>query len=680
MLRAANTLRAGLPSMLHTYQPAPFSEPARQHQFEAIAAALAADAQAPETILLGNISLETPAAGLIELDAVIVRPRSITLLLLVSGGGLLQIPDFRVSAWRLHDAPLTGSNGTDNPFQQFQLQRDALAEWLQPLLPADAANLHFIGGLVLFAEPVRFGPEVEERMSAVPAASTFHLLPDPARFTRRLAQLATPEIDLTPTDLQQLAAHIGLPEPPDAPAAVPAFTPPAAAPTTPYQPGTTDMLRQKAGQLWRWLGAEDLNELDRTDSGYEVDIVAVRSQEKAQLEQMRASLQADLNTQLQALESREAEREQSIAQLRAQLSAATPAAPEAATLASQLAAESEEKATIEATMQAYQQQSAARTQELEQKIQQLEALIGQLKPTPAAPGATPAPTAAAPTAPKPSAAPKPPTAPPTPPPSGPRPQFGRPAEAANDLLAQVRRWRPRLRQLRHQVQRHPKRSLAAAGAAVLLLGWWGLHTSTGNPPATFRQGNRWGLISTGGDTLAPAQYASIGEFINGRAVVERDGAMGFVDEQGKEVIKPAYDALYPYAEGFARARIGRLYTFLDEKGEEFPAYYYSARDFAEGHAAVLDYRGWYYLTGPDEPSTPPATFQEAYSFSKGLARVKTKGSFTFITQDYLADTTKGFSPFSRYTNAADFDEHDRARVTQAGRTFFINREGEEVKE
>jgi hypothetical protein len=215
---------------------------------------------------------------------------------------------------------------------------------------------------------------------------------------------------------------------------------------------------------------------------------------------------------------------------------------------------------------------------------------------------------------------------------------------------------------------------------VLALGWWGLHSSSATPPTTFREGKRWGLLAASGDTLLPATYSAIGEFKDGKAVVEKDGRMGFIDAKGKEVVKPAYAALYPYSDGYARARVGRLFTFLDEKGEEFGSYYYSARDFSEGHAAVLDYRGWYYITGPDDLVAEPVIFQEAYPFSKGLARVKTKGTFTFITKDYLADTTEGIAPFQRYANAADFDEHDRARVMQAGRTFYINRKGEEVKE
>lgn len=198
-------------------------------------------------------------------------------------------------------------------------------------------------------------------------------------------------------------------------------------------------------------------------------------------------------------------------------------------------------------------------------------------------------------------------------------------------------------------------------------------------PITFTKNGLTGLLAADGDTLVPARYTSIGAFQEERAVVEKDGVFGFVQADGQEIIPPAYDALYPYADGYARARLGGLYTFLNKEGEEFSSYYYAARDFAEGRAAVLDHRGWQYISGPDEPAQP-VIFQEAYSFQQELARVKTGGHFTFITPDYLADTTEGTAPFGRYTSATDFDEQGRARVVQNGRTFWLNRNGEEVKE
>ncbi|GAB2772939.1 hypothetical protein HNQ93_000838 [Hymenobacter luteus] len=688
--------------MLHTYQSAPFSSPARQQQFDAVVAALRAEAGAPYTVVVGNVVPDAARPDL-ALDAVVVRPRSITILQLIPAGGLLHIPDLRTGTWLLDGAPLELPDEAENPFRRFEQQRAALAAYLAPHLPPEAANLQFTTGLILFGAPVRFGPEVEARMAAVPAASTFHLLPDPARFTRRLAQLASPEIDLTPADLEQLCQSLGFA--PESEVAPPASSlPPATGPTESAGPAT--VFRQKAGQLWRWLGAEDVDELDRRTTGYEVDLEA-RSQEKQELEQLRTTLQADLSQQLQAMETRETEREQRIAQLQQQLAATPVAATEAPDLQQQLAAEKREKAALETSIQAYRQELERRNQELGSKIQQLENLIERLAsaPTVLPPGSTAAPPTATPilppepaatSAPPPAAAEPVASATPISPanPSGPaapggRPQFGRPAEARQQFLAGLNRWRPALRRVSSgitpwlaQVRQQPRQLAYIAGgslAAVLLA--VGV-TRCGGPevPVSFQQQGRYGLLTPGGDTLLPARYARIDTFHQGRAVVELNGVFGFVQDDGAEVIKPAYDALYPYSGDFARARVGKTYTFINRAGEEFGAYYYAARDFAEGYAAVLDYRGWHYISGPDEPASAPVIFQEAYSFNQELARVKTNGYFTFIRPEYLADTTVGTAPFGRYASATDFDAQGRARVTQQGRTFFIDRDGDEVKD
>ncbi|AHJ99489.1 WG repeat-containing protein [Hymenobacter swuensis] len=685
--------------MLHTYLAAPFASPTRQQQFEAVATALAAEPGTPFTLLLGNLSLASAPA----IDAVLLRPRSLTIVQLVPGGGVLHIPDLRQAPWHLDGAVLELPDEALNPFVRFEQQRTLLARWLEEQLPPEAANLQFITGLVLFGAPVQFGPGVEARMAAVPSASTFHLLPDPARFTRRLAQLATPEIDLTPEDLEQLPQQLGLLAGSAAPASTTSF------------PTANNLLRQKAGQLWRWLGAEDMADLDRTSTGYEIDLDA-RNREKEELENLRAQLQQDMQQQLRALEDRENEREQRIAQLQQQLTVA-PVAPEAPDLQAQLAAEKREKQVLEASVQTYRTDLETRNQELGAKIQQLENLIERLANSPVTPSP---PTTAAASSPPP-AAPLPPTglpvatpttfpAPDEVPASAPpvaahqalpssanepvqRAQFGRPASARQSLGGAWARWWPVaqrwLAQQQARLQRSPQlrrlpalpkwAGYAAGGTAALVLAVGVTRCNKQDTPTTFEQQGRVGLLAANGDTLVPARYTSIGEFREGRSVVEQDGVFGFVQIDGQEVVKPAYDALYPYADGYARARVGGLYTFLTEQGEEFSTYYFAARNFTEGWAAVLDYQGWHYISGPEEPAAP-VIFQEAYSFEQEVARVKTGGKFTFISPDYLADTTAGVAPFGRYTSATDFDAQGRARVVQNGRTFFIDRNGAEIKE
>lgn len=650
--------------MLHTYLPVPFADATRQQQFDDLQAALLAETGAPTALLLGNLAVGPDDE---VLDAVLIRPHSIVLLLLLPGGGALHIPDFGYSAWRLGGRPLTGSVGADNPFQQFNRQKEALAAWLRPQLPPEAVNLNFIAGLALFEQPLVFGPEIEERMSSVPASSSFHLLPNPANCTRRLRQLATPEIDLTPADITQLAEELLQPEAASAPTG---STNPAAAdaePTGPLAQAAGDaeiteaqsarpeavnpaspeatQLRRAAGWLWRWLGAEDVSDPNNDQFANDTYTTAAPQAQKEELERLRASMQAELGAQLQALETREKEREQSIAQLRQQLTAAPPVTAEAQALQVQLAAENQEKERLEAAMRASRTDLEERNQALDSRIRQLEGLMQQLQQAPSTPAGTP-----------PSSAPAPG--------SQIAPRLGWP-----QAKQQLRQWR------------QYKKQATLAGAGVLGAGvlWWGLRTVTAGPPVPFQEGGRWGYLTAHGDTLVAARYTSAGAFDDAhRAVVEQDGVFGFVDEEGTETVPPAYDALQPYSDGYARARIGKLYTFLDLKGQEFNTYYYAALPFSEGKATVLDRRGWFYITGPEESTKEPVIFQEAYPFRQGLARVKRNGQYTFITEDYLADPTDGVEPFGEYESAADFAE-GRARVTQQGRTFFIDTDADEVK-
>ena len=238
---------------------------------------------------------------------------------------------------------------------------------------------------------------------------------------------------------------------------------------------------------------------------------------------------------------------------------------------------------------------------------------------------------------------------------------------------------PHLRQMGEAARARPRVLLGAAGAVVLLLIIWTFAHRGSTAPVPYQENGLWGYANASGEPVIKAQFASAAPFEGGQAVVEKDGAFGLVDEAGKEVVAPAYDAINPYRGGYSRVRVGEAYTFLDESGQEFDHYFFNALDFAEGHAAVLDHRGWFYITGAEAPEKP-VIFREAYSFVDGLARVRLRlpDGYTFITAGYLADPASGTKPFGRYDLAADFID-GKARVTQNGRSFLIDKDGEEVK-
>lgn len=742
--------------MVHLFLAAPFPDTARAAQFAAVRAALAADT-ATDSLLLGNLVLEDGAA---PLDAVVVRPHGITLLVLVPRGGALGIPALGYGGWQLNGAPLTGGEDFDNPFEQFQQQKATLAAWLRPRFTPAQANLQFISGVVVFAAPLTFGPDVEAALNEAPAS--FQLLAGPADLPRRLRQLATPEIDLTTADLAEWAAELNDFAATLSPAPVPSINTSQAVNTSEAAANAAgSFLGSKARALWGWLGANDVPD-DDVPYGAAAALTA-SNEEKKHLEQLRQQMQADVQAQLQALETREAERERSIAQLRSELAQAPPVAAEATALVSRLGAETREKAALEAEMEASRAELAARNQELDAKIQQLSQLIGQLSAAPAsalaASGPPPA-SAKVPAAPDAAAAPAVPVIPAAPagtpvaivspaagvaaapalaaaavpaaasvapaaeqrpaprsaPASAPTAPTGLPAVgpvapaggtaapaaplataghsvAANAPTAapvaeQLRALGVRaqaaaaaaglhLRQLGAAARARPRVLLGAAGAVALLLAVWLFAHRSSTAPVPYQENGRWGYANASGEPVIKAQFASAAPFEGGQAAVEKGGAFGLVDEAGKEIVAPAYDAINPYHGGYARVRVGEAYTFLEEGGQEFDHYFFNALDFAEGHAAVLDHRGWFYLNGPEVPEKP-VIFREAYSFTDGLARVRLPDGYTYITPDYLTNPANGTKPFGRYELAADFVD-GKARVTQNGRRFLIDKDGEEVK-
>ncbi|WP_139147336.1 hypothetical protein, partial [Hymenobacter lapidarius] len=366
--------------MLHAHLYAPFASPLRQQLYEQVRAALEADKDGPATLLLANFAVE---AGASVLDAVVVRPHSITLLVLVPGGGRLHVPALGYGAWQLEGNALGGAGEADNPFEQFREQKEALAAWLAPQLSPEQANLQFVSGVVVFGAPVDFGPEIEEQLSQQPGGH-FQLLGDASQLPRRLKQLAKPEVDLSEDEITEWAQEL-TEEPASAslPAATGPETSPPAAPASPWR------------KMWRWLGADDIPD-DAPYGGYPAAEVAASSAEKERLEQARLDGQAQLHQKLQDLEAREAQRERSMSQLVAQLAQAPPVTSEAQQLREQLALETREKEALDEAIRQSRAESAARNQDLDAKIQQLGQLIEQLHTRPAAVPAAAAPTMAAP--------------------------------------------------------------------------------------------------------------------------------------------------------------------------------------------------------------------------------------------------------------------------------------------
>jgi hypothetical protein len=372
--------------MLHRLLFEPYASEAAEARAEALQHSLAA---VEDGVLLLNLWLEDEL-----LDAVLLLPRGVALLQLLPGGRQLSTPDLARGPWLLDGQPLPGFAGTDNPYQQLQRQRAALAAWLatQPQLPALAAE--DIVCLAVFSGEILFSADLERQLHQLPEQERFQLVRQPALVLRELAQLA-PARPLPTATLDVWAAAL-LQDENDT----------LAPDELTAENEENDFLSRKARQLWRWLGAEDVPADPPYSPGsapVQPDPVAAGQQEKLRLEHIRQQIRTEVSEQTQALQTREAARDQTIAQLRQQLAAASAAAPETARLEARLATEAREKAALEEAIRAARAESDARNRDLDARIQQLSLQLQQLqaRPTPTSAPTAPAgplPTLSAPTA------------------------------------------------------------------------------------------------------------------------------------------------------------------------------------------------------------------------------------------------------------------------------------------
>lgn len=328
--------------MLHSFLLAPFSDSARQEQLEAVEQALHADATLTTTLLFGNLA----AGGGPPVDALLVQPGRLVLLMLVPQRGHLRIPALEYGAWRLDDQPLPSFGGADNPFAFYSQQKDALTNWLGAQLGLAPTDLPPLVGMVVFLAPISYGPEVESQLDRQTAIHNFQLVGDARQIPRRMKQLLPSDGVLTALVIEDWATQLEAEHE-------------AAEPALADEEPSYGFWEYQARRLWLWLGAADVP----TDPPYG------STSDPQQLEALRRELQTELKQQQQAAQAREAVREQELIQLRQQL-AQTPAQQHLA---------QQERAELEEALRTARAESATRNQELDARIQQLGQLIEQLR-------------------------------------------------------------------------------------------------------------------------------------------------------------------------------------------------------------------------------------------------------------------------------------------------------------
>jgi hypothetical protein len=153
---------------------------------------------------------------------------------------------------------------------------------------------------------------------------------------------------------------------------------------------------------------------------------------------------------------------------------------------------------------------------------------------------------------------------------------------------------------------------------------------------------------------------------------------GYVDRDGKLLIRPQFDVAEQFSEGLAHVSECGRHGFINWKGEYVirPGYL-NARSFSEGLAAVVFSHRWGYIDRFDRYSITPL-FDEAHAFSEGLAAVLWRGRWGFLDKSGRYAITPRFDEARRFVNGvADVRIGDRwGEVNRSGEIFFAGNAGD----
>lgn len=204
-----------------------------------------------------------------------------------------------------------------------------------------------------------------------------------------------------------------------------------------------------------------------------------------------------------------------------------------------------------------------------------------------------------------------------------------------------------------------------------------IHAQSDKPDALFViiVNDKRGYIDANGRIVIKPQFDGASPFSEGLAVVatsENGYAEGYIDLTGKEIIKPQFDKATEFSEGRAlvgfdqtkkEIRVGDrtvfvgashpsyLWGYIDKTGKYIVAPTFpNALGFSEGLAAVQLPEGkWGYIDKAGSFVIKPQ-FQSASRFSDGLACVMRDGKYGFI------DRTGKIVISPRFTGAGEFTE------------------------
>lgn len=141
------------------------------------------------------------------------------------------------------------------------------------------------------------------------------------------------------------------------------------------------------------------------------------------------------------------------------------------------------------------------------------------------------------------------------------------------------------------------------------------------------ENNKWGYIDYNGKTVIKPQFNSAGYFSEGLAPVRLNGTYGYVDLNGNFVIKPQFDFAMQFVDGIGMVYINSKPFFIDKNGIRlFDHDYKSISEFGANYCtAVCTKSEKYGVIDRSGKLIVDTTYQKIGDFSNGVAIISGNG-------------------------------------------------------
>ncbi|MBU0487436.1 MAG: WG repeat-containing protein [Bacteroidetes bacterium] len=169
------------------------------------------------------------------------------------------------------------------------------------------------------------------------------------------------------------------------------------------------------------------------------------------------------------------------------------------------------------------------------------------------------------------------------------------------------------------------------------------------------RGKGYVMIGSDGNKMVNRRYTAVGEFHEGIAWFRQGGRYGYIDVNGKIIIKSRFAGAKNFSNGMAEVKNRKnLWGFIDKTGNQVIDYKYRITSPFSCERAVVFNNIWACIINKQGGVVNDSSFRYVSSYHSGQALVRTKKGCYFIDIDGKKSTGKVYDDAKPFKNGVAF--------------------------